>query len=208
MMAQLELVHPASHSRDLGEPRPDHAVIPHLIDEGARVLDIGSGDGALLALLARECKTRGSGLERDPALVRASIARGLSVVQGDADRDLAGFPSGAFDVVILSHTLQHLHDPREALKQAGRIGARVIVSIKNAAQWPARTQLAFEGRAANWDHVHRAVTIRDLAEMARACRLSIETAVPLTKGRAGAPFAKIIWRANWFADEAVFLLQP
>jgi hypothetical protein len=84
----------------------------------------------------------------------------------------------------------------------------VNVSIKTTAQWSARTQLAYGGRAANWDHVHRAVTIRDLAEMARACRLSIETAVPLTKGRAGAPFAKIIWRANWFADEAVFLLQP
>jgi methionine biosynthesis protein MetW len=207
-MAQLELVHPTPLDVKLGEPRPDHAVMPHLVDEGARVLDVGCGDGALLALLARESRTRGSGLELDPALVRACIARGISAAQGDADRDLADFPSGTFDVVIFSHTLQHLHDPRAALKQAARIGARVIVTMKNAAHWQARTQLGFGGRAANWDQLHRAASVRDIAELARACRLSIETAVPLTKGRAGAPFAKVLWRANWFADEAVFLLQP
>lgn len=206
-MAQLELVHSAS-DRKLGEPRPDHAVMTHLVDEGARVLDIGCGDGALLALLARECKTRGSGLERNPALVRACIARGLSAAQGDADTDLGEFPSGAFDVVIFSHTLQHLHDPRAALKQAARIGTRVIVSIKNVAYTPARMKLALGGRAANWDQLHRAASVRDIAELTRACRLSIETAVPLTKGRPGAPFAKVLWRANWFAEEAVFLLQP
>ncbi|HRP10063.1 MAG TPA: methionine biosynthesis protein MetW [Terricaulis sp.] len=202
-MAQLELVHP----RESGEPRGDHSVITHLVDEGARVLDVGCGDGALLALLARECKTRGSGLERNPNLVRASIARGLSAAQGDADADLADFPSGTFDVVILSHTLQQLRDPRAALKQAARIGARVIISIKNAAYTPARARLAFGGRAANWDQLHRPISVRDMAELARACGLTIETAVPLTKGRAGAPFAKVLWRANWFAEEAVFLLQ-
>ena len=149
----------------------------------------------------------GRGVGRAPALVRACIARGLSAAQGDPDSELAHFPSGTFDVVILSHTLQHLRDPRTALKHAGRIGARVIVTISNAAQWRERAKLACGGRVARWDAAHGPGSGRDLAELARACGLSIETAVPLSRGRAGAPFAKVLWRANWFADEAVFLLQ-
>lgn len=205
-MAQLELVHSAP--RASAEPRADHAVIPHLIDEGARVLDVGCGDGALMAFLARESNARCSGLELDPALVRTCAARGLAAVQGDADRDLKQFPSEAFDVVIFSHALQHFADPRAALKEAARIGARVIVTTQNAAHWRARFKLAFSGRAARWDHLRHAASVRDIAALARDCGLAIETAVPLSGGRAGAPFARVLWRANWFAEEAVFLLTP
>jgi methionine biosynthesis protein MetW len=205
MSTQLELVHVAP-PRDGSPPRADHAVIAQLVDEGARVLDVGCGDGALMRLLARECKARVSGLERDVSLVRHCVGRGLTVAQGDAERDLAQFPSGGFDVVILSHTLQHVADPRTALKQAARIGARVIVTIRNAGHWRRRAGLMFGGRVAAWDGPRHAASVRDLAELARAQQLAIETAVPVSGGQAGAPFAKTIWRANWFAEEAVFLL--
>jgi hypothetical protein len=66
----------------------------------------------------------------------------------------------------------------------------------------------FKGRVAEWDQLHRAASVRDMAALAREARLSIETAVPFARGHAGAPFAKTLWRANWFAEEAVFLLQP
>jgi len=207
-MAQLELVHPAPpEDARTRTPRADHAVIAQLIDENARVLDVGCGDGALMHLLARTCKARVSGLERDPKLVRACVSGGLSVVQGDAEADFAAFPSGGFDVVILSHTLQTLNDPRAALKQAGRVGGRVIVSIRNAAHWQARTRL-LGGRAAHYNAPLRAMSVRDMADLARASLLTIETAVPLSRGSAGAPFAKTLWRPNWFAEEAVFLLAP
>lgn len=215
MAAQLELVRAAPHDFNAGGPRGDHAVIARMVDDGTRVLDVGCGDGALIALLARENKVRARGLERDRVAVRACVARGLAVVQGDAETDLAEFPSGAFEYVVFSHTLLQLSRPREALKQAGRIGERVIVSITNAAYWRRRYTLANSGRSlaaknAAWADgaLERRASVRDFAELARDMRFNIETAVPLTQGRSGAPFAKTLWRANYFAEEAVFLLAP
>lgn len=209
-MAQLELVHVAPPEGE--SARADHEIITHLIDEGARVLDVGCGDGALLRLLARTCKARANGLEINPAKVRACVNRGLMVVQGDAARDLAQFPTAAFDTVIFSRSLMHLDAPRQALKEAGRIGASVIVTSANAGHWRARTRAMFAGRAADAGvgeaGYARPLSIRDMAALARSAGLSISSAVPISKGRAGAPFAKTIWRANWFADEAVFLLSP
>jgi methionine biosynthesis protein MetW len=135
-------------------------------------------------------------------------------VQGDAETDLAEFPSGAFNYVVFSHTLLQLKQPREALRQAGRIGERVIVSIRNAGYWRRRYKLAFSGRmparGASWidGPLERQASIRDFAVMAREMRFGIESASPLTNNRPGAPFAKTLWRANLFADEAVFLLTP
>jgi methionine biosynthesis protein MetW len=192
-----------------------HAVIALMIADGARVLDVGCGDGALISLLARERHARARGLERNRVAVRACVARGLAVVQGDAITDLGEFPSGAFDYVVLSHTLLQLPNPRDALRQAGRIGERVIVSVRNAAYWRKRYALGNTGRTiasktAAWadGELERRASIRDFAELARDMRFNIERAVPLTNGRAGAPFAKTLWRANYFAEEAVFLLNP
>jgi methionine biosynthesis protein MetW len=160
-------------------------------------------------------KARARGLERDRVAVRACVARGLAVVQGDAETDLSEFPSGAFEYVIFSHTLLQLPNPREALKQAGRIGERVIVTVRNAAYWRRRYTLSNSGRTvaaknAAWADgaLERRASIRDFADLARDMRFNIETAVPLTQGRPGAPFAKTLWRANYFAEEAVLLLNP
>lgn len=215
-MAQLELVHPAPLDLDVKTPpRGDHAVIARMVDDGTSVLDVGSGDGTLITLLTRECSARVRGLEKDKAKVRGCVGRGLSVVQGDAETDLADFPSASFNYVVLSHTLLSLSRPREALRQAGRVGERVIVSIVNAGYWRRRYALAASGRTpvvrgAAWadGEPQRACSVRDFARFAREMRFGIETAVPLSNGRPGAPFAKTLWRANMFAEEAVFLLAP
>ncbi|MBC7768602.1 MAG: methyltransferase domain-containing protein [Phycisphaerales bacterium] len=205
-MAQLELVHPAP--LDLAaEPRADHNVIAQLVSEGARVLDVGCGDGALIGLLTRACSARVRGLEIDPIKVHGCVARGLSVVQGDAERDLEAFPSGAFDYVIFSQALMKLQRPQQALKIAARVGERVIVSINNAGHWRARTRHMFKGRLAHWAD-DAPCTVRDFADMARGLRLTVERAVPLSGGHAGAPFAKTLWRANLFSEQAVFVLGP
>jgi methionine biosynthesis protein MetW len=206
-MAQLELVHPTPLELTNAEPRGDHGVIARMVSESARVLDVGCGDGALMQMLARDCGARVRGLEIDPNKAHRCVVRGLSVVQGDAERDLSEFPSGAFQYVIFSRTLQELRRPQAALKQAARIGEQVIVSITNAGRWDKRAQLLSKGRLGVSDQAHR-YTVRDFADLCREMRLSIERAVPLSRGHPGAPFAKTIWRANWFCEEAVFLLTP
>lgn len=215
MAAQLELVHGAPLDFDEQIRRGDHDVIARMVDDGSSVLDIGCGDGALIQLLTRECKARARGLERDKVKVRGCVARGLSVVQGDAESDLAEFPSGSFKYVVFSQSFLSFARPREVLRQAGRVGERVIVSVRNAAYLRRRFRLALTGRTpvargAHWAEgdVQRACSVRDFAQMVREMRFGIESAVPLTNGRPGAPFAKTLWRANLFAEEAVFLLAP
>ncbi|HEX8902387.1 methionine biosynthesis protein MetW [Vitreimonas sp.] len=211
-MAQLELVHPAPIDFDAPlSARGDHNVIAHMISEGARVLDIGSGDGALISLLTRECGARARGLEIDPAKVHACVKRGLSVVQGDADHDLTAFPSASFEYVVFSRTLQRLRDPEAALREAARIGERVIVTIANSGHWSGRFELMFGGRIAKarrGREILHPLSVRDFVALARGLRMSVERALPLARNKPGAPFAKVLWRANWFAEEAVFLLTP
>ena len=205
-MAHLELVRPAP--LDLAtEPRADHDVIAQMVADGARVLDVGCGDGALMRQLARDCSARVRGLEIDPIKVHNCVSRGLSVVQGDAERDLEHFPNASFDYVIFSHALMKLRRPQTALKTAARVGANVIVSLNNSGHIKTRLRHAFSGRLTRWQE-DAPCTVRDFAEMSREMRLTIERGVPISRGNAGAPFAKRLWRANWFAEQAVFLLSP
>jgi methionine biosynthesis protein MetW len=126
--------------------RSDLAVIASHVAQGARVLDVGCGDGALMAALrdSRGCDARG--LEIDAGNVAAAVARGLSVIQGDADVDLAGYPDRSFDYAILSQTLQTARAPDVVLDHLLRIGQRAFVSFPNFAQWRVRLSLLWGGR--------------------------------------------------------------
>ena len=108
--------------------RLDFRLIAEMVVPGSRVLDIGSGDGALIEYLYRTRGCDARGIEIDMAEVTRSVAHGLPVMHGDADTDLAQYPDGAFDYVILSRTLQAVERPREVLRQMLRIGGRAIVS--------------------------------------------------------------------------------
>src|SRR5437667_5086180 len=133
-------------SMALGDLRRDLRLIAEMIEPGARVLDIGCGDGALLAFLAREKGVDARGIELSQSGVNACVRHGLSVIQGDADRDLDTFPAGAFDVVVLSQTLQATRQPRHVLEELLRIGKRAIVSFPNFAFSRVRLSLLFRGR--------------------------------------------------------------
>lgn len=125
--------------------RPDLAVIAENIADNSRVLDVGCGDGALMAALReRHCDVRG--IEIDGSCVERCVAQGLSVVQGDANRDLAFYPDGAFDYAVLSQTLQTAARPDLMLSELVRVSGRAFVSFPNFAYWRTRAALLFRGR--------------------------------------------------------------
>ncbi|MBI1260533.1 MAG: methionine biosynthesis protein MetW [Rhizobiales bacterium] len=195
--------------------RVDLALIAEMIEPGSRVLDVGCGDGDLLALLAATKNVDGRGVELSQEGVNACVARGLSVIQGDADTDLRDYPANAFDYVILSQTIQATRNPREVLEQMKRIGKRAIISFPNFGNWKVRSQLFFTGRMPetralgyswyNTPNIHLC-TLRDFVYLCDELGLTIDDAVNVTGNRAwkvGRPGHLI----NLIADEAVFLLS-
>jgi methionine biosynthesis protein MetW len=126
--------------------RPDLAIIARNVREGSRVLDVGCGDGQLMLALAHHKKVDARGLEIDGRDVSSAVARGLSVVQGDADSDLADYPDKSFDYAILSQTLQTTRRPDIVLDHLLRIGREAFVSFPNFAYWRVRMSLLANGR--------------------------------------------------------------
>ena len=191
--------------------RPDLAVIARHVAPGTRVLDIGCGDGGLLAELRDGKQVDARGLEIDPALVERCVARGLSVVQGDADSDLADYPDKAFDYAILSQTLQTAARPDRLLDELLRVGRQAFVSFPNFAHWRTRGALMFGGRMpvtralpVSWyetQNIHH-VTIVDFYELVAAKGVTLENRWFFSGGREiGAP------AANWRAEFALFQLS-
>jgi methionine biosynthesis protein MetW len=198
------------------ELRSDLRLIAGMIEPHSRVLDIGCGDGALLAYLARTKGVDARGIELGQSGVNACVRHGLSVIQGDADRDLEAFPDDAFDVVVLSQTLQATRQPRHVLEELLRIGKRAIVSFPNFAFWRVRLSLLFRGRmpvtellANSWydtPNIHFC-TIRDFVVLCDEIGTRIERS--LTLDRHGRPFGLDPrgGLANLLAEQGVFVLS-
>ena len=195
--------------------RRDLRVIADMIEPSARVLDIGCGDGALLGYLASEKGVDARGVELSQSGVNACVTQGLSVIQGDADSDLDAYPTGAFDVGVLSQTLQATRQPRRVLETLMRIGKRAIVSFPNFGCWRVRAALALRGRmpvTPLLDHawydspnIHLC-TIRDFVGVCDELGVRIEKSVTLD--RHGRPFALAPRGslANLLAEQGVFVL--
>jgi len=206
----------AEAARGPGGARVDHLLVAEMVKPGARVLDVGCGDGELLRLLSEVREVDGRGIELSREGVNECVAKGLAVIQGDADTDLADYPDDAFDYVILSQTLQATRHPRAVLEHMLRIGSRAIVSFPNFGHWRIRLQLVLEGAMPRTDNLPDTwydtpnihfCTIKDFRELCQVVGAKMERAVALNAWGSPLRFIAPWWFWNLFGEQAVFLLS-
>ena len=196
--------------------REDFREILRLVRPGARVLDVGCGEGELLELLTREKRVDGQGLEISPEGVAAGLARGLAIVQGDGDRDLDHFPTRSFDYAVLSKTLQQMREPRHVLSELLRIAEQAVVSVPNFAHWKVRLFLLARGRMPEtgvlpepwWStpNIHLC-TLRDFTSLCEDLDLRIDACSAFVQGKPARPIDPHRPVENWRSEQALFLLS-
>jgi methionine biosynthesis protein MetW len=195
--------------------RQDLRLIADLVEPNTRVLDVGCDDGALLAFLASTKQVDARGIELSQAGVHDCVSRGLAVVQGDADTDLAIYPDNAFDYVILSQTIQAMRRPRAVLGEMLRIGRYGIVSFTNYAYWRARWDLLVRGRMPTtrclpepWHatpNIHPC-TLDDFEQLCGELGVAIERRTCLAAG-GRRRYLGNGWLNNLLSEQALFVLH-
>lgn len=196
--------------------RPDLKAIADLVMPESSLLDVGCGEGDLLAWLQAEKKVSGRGIELSQQGVNRSIARGLSVIQGDADTDLQYYPDQAYDYAILSQTLQTLRDPKAVVEQLVRIAKHAIVSVPNFGHWKNRLYLALNGRmpvtstlSYQWydtPNIHFC-TITDFVNLCEMLGLTIEQRLYVSHQGVPATFYNKGMLANLFGEQGIFMIR-
>lgn len=190
--------------------REDHRIIANMIGEASTVLDLGCGEGDLLAWLARHKRIEARGVEIAPKKVRRCVELGLSVYQGDINQGLADYPDACFDYVILSQTLQVVRHPLELMREMRRVGRRIVVAFPNFGHWSVRLSLLRTGKAPRTGHLPyqwydspniRVLTILDFEDLLRQEGLRAEQSCFLRRGR------RVASQPNLLADSAIYLLS-
>jgi methionine biosynthesis protein MetW len=192
--------------------RLDYKMIEQYVEPGARVLDLGCGDGTLLEELIREKDVEGVGIDNDVEEVQRCIARGVPVYHGDMLEALGMFADSGFDCVILSQTLQQVRDPRRVVEEMMRVGRRGIISFPNFGHWRVRLQLLLGGKAPRtpmlpytWHDTPniRVLAVKDFLDFCREEGLRIVDRLFLTPDYGRQP----AFMANLLASMAIFVVE-
>ena len=196
--------------------RKDWKLIESLISQNARLLDIGCGEGELIQLLKKNLNANTHGIELNAELAQKAIAKGLSVIHGDAEKDLKQYSNQSFDYVILSQTLQAMMKPKDILSELLRIGGKAIVSFPNFGHWKIRLQLLLlgkmpvtEGLPFAWydtPNIHF-FTLKDFQNLCKEMNIIIEKSIGLTSKGEQFDINKSFSSTNLFTHEAIFLLS-
>ncbi|MCK4753437.1 MAG: homoserine O-acetyltransferase [Planctomycetes bacterium] len=190
--------------------RVDYASIESLIEPNSTVLDIGCGDGELLARLTADKNIKGEGIELDQELVLTCVDNGLSIIQHDVERGLENYADKSYDYVILSQTVQTVKNPEKVINELLRVGKKVIVSFPNFANWRCRLQLLFSGKAPvtrqldyGWHdspNIH-CLSLKDFDEFCERLDIKVEKKIPLTKDR----LSPVRLVPNLFAEQVIYV---
>jgi homoserine O-acetyltransferase len=191
--------------------RVDYELIESLIGPEGTVLDIGCGDGELLANLTADKNIKGRGIELQQELVLACVNGGLSIIQHDIERGLENYADKSFDYVILSQTLQTVKEPEKVFKELLRVGKKVIVSFPNFAHWRCRAQLFFLGKAPvtgqlpfDWhdsQNIQHFLSMKDFDEFCEKLGVKVEKKIPLSKAR----LSPVRFAPNLFAEQVIYI---
>jgi len=191
-------------------------VLAGLIDINSRVLDVGCGDGNLLLHLKKNKKVDGRGIEIDQKKVQESVAKGLAVIEGDAEKDLISYPNSSFDFAILNQSLQQFYDPRKVMNELLRIAKKAIITIPNFGYWKVRLQLVLRGTMPvtknlpytwyNTPNLHMC-TIKDFYNLCRLDSITIEKSISVSSDKISNIQRGNLEIKNLLSEIGIFLIK-
>jgi len=191
-------------------------VLAGLIDINSRVLDVGCGDGSLLLHLKKNKRVDGRGIEIDQIKVQESVAKGLAVIEGDAEKDLINYPDRSFDFAILNQSLQQFYDPRVVLNELLRIAKNAIVTIPNFGFWKVRLNLLFQGTMPvtktlpntwyNTPNLHMC-TIKDFYNLCKLDNIQIVKSISVSGGKISNIQRSNLEIKNLLSEIGIFLIK-